>query len=151
MRVTKAPRSSLERIGNGDRFERVFREFGRLLPWLQLEPNLLDWGPAAELAEQDDEFVLTAELPGVAREDIEIDVGANVLTLRAKKEAKREEKDRRYMLCERSYGEFQRSFTLPRSVEPDAIRADLRDGVLTVHLPKVAEARGRKIEIAEIH
>lgn len=106
------------------------------------------WRPAVELTDRGDAFVLTAELPGVKRDDIEVDLEENVLTLRGSKEQEEEEKNERYFAWERSYGSFERSFTLPRSVIPEKIEAEFADGVLTVHLPKKKEARGRSIEVA---
>jgi HSP20 family protein len=109
------------------------------------------WVPAVNVEETKDELVLTAELPGMKQEDVEIELENNILTIRGSKEHTREEKDeeRRYHLWERRWGSFQRSFTLPRSVSPDRIGASFENGVLTVHMPKVAEARSRRIEIGE--
>jgi HSP20 family protein len=98
--------------------------------------------------ETKDHLVLTAELPGLRREDVEIEVENNVLTLRGRKEQSREEKEEpRYHVWERRYGAFQRSFSLPRTVSADNIAATFENGVLRVEMPKAAEAKGRKIEI----
>lgn len=107
------------------------------------------WAPPVNVSEGSDELVLTAELPGVRQEDVDIDLENNVLTIRGEKREERNEgEEGRYHLWERRYGSFQRSFTLPRTVKGDAIRATFRDGILTVHMPKAAEAKGRKISIA---
>lgn len=126
--------------------DRVNRLFGRPLPTLQLEEPM-EWMPIVNLVEADDEFVLTAELPGMKPEDVEVDVEENVLTLKGEKKAEREEKEGRWHLMERTHGAFERCFTLPRTVEPDRIRADFENGLLRVHLPKRKESKGRKIEI----
>jgi HSP20 family protein len=109
------------------------------------------WSPKVNITETSDELVLTAELPGLKEEDVHVEVENNVLSVSGEKSEERSEGDeeRKYHLWERSYGSFQRSFTLPRSVQADAITAGYDGGVLTVRLPKVAEAKGRKIEISK--
>lgn len=114
----------------------------------------LGWLPVVEIVEKDNELVLTAELPGMAKEDVEVVFEDDVLTIRGeKKDEKREKAEKegmRYHLWERSYGAFQRAFTLPRTIDAAHIVADFKDGILTVHMPKtaLAQAKGRKIEIA---
>jgi HSP20 family protein len=88
---------------------------------------------------------ITAELPGVREEDIDITIDDGVLTLRGEKKSVREDKEAGYR--ERSYGSFERRITLPANIDEDACAADFKDGVLTITLPKSEEkARGRKIE-----
>jgi HSP20 family protein len=121
----------------GDRF---FGEAGDGTTWL----------PAVNVEETRDEVLLTAELPGMRREDVNIELENNVLTLSGRKEETREEpsdEDRRYHVWERRWGSFQRSFTLPRTVDAEGISATFQEGVLSVRMPKVPEAKGRKIEI----
>lgn len=107
------------------------------------------WAPAVNVEESGDELLLTAELPGMNRNDIEIELENNVLTIRGEKREEREEgsEERRYHVWERRYGAFQRSFTLPRTVQADDITAEFADGVLHVRMPKSEEAKGRKIQI----
>jgi HSP20 family protein len=106
------------------------------------------WSPAVNLRETETEFVLSAELPGMTVDDIEVEVQDHVLTITGEKSTERtEEKKGRYHLEERSHGRFERSFTLPRKVDSDAIAADFRDGVLMVHLPKRERSSGRRVEI----
>ncbi len=102
------------------------------------------------MEEAADELLLTAELPGMREEDINVDIERNILTIRGEKREAREEVDdgHRYHVRERRHGSFQRAFTLPWSVEADEIRADFDGGVLTVRLPKAPEAKSRAIEIA---
>ena len=106
-----------------------------------------DWLPPVELVEEDDEFVLTAELPGMSKEDVEVSIDDNVLTLKGEKKTEREEERDRMHIREREYGRFERSFTLPRNVSTDEARADFHDGIVEIHLPKGEEAKSRKIEI----
>jgi len=107
------------------------------------------WMPAVNVSETKDELVLTAELPGLNEDAISIEMENGVLTISGEKTEERTEGDeeRRYHVWERKYGSFQRSFTLPRTVKADEIRAHYDKGILEVHLPKVAEAKGRKIAI----
>jgi len=140
------PRLPLLQRGRRDPFDEWFRALWRF-PWGAEEVQAADWGPAVELTEENGSYRLTAELPGIRPEDIEITIEDNVLTLKGKKEEETEEKDRHYHISERRYGEFQRSFLLPRSIATDEVRAEMKDGVLTVTLPKSQEAMGRRIEI----
>ncbi len=135
--------ASLADSGNvGDQFYRLLGE-----TWLGGVEGT-SWLPRVNIEETKESLLLTAELPGLRREDVEIEVENNVLTLRGRKDEVRNEKDeRRYHVWERKYGAFQRSFSLPRSVKSDAITASFENGVLHVEMPKVAEAKGRKIEI----
>jgi HSP20 family protein len=114
-------------------------------------PEPIGWFPPVEITEKDGELKLTAELPGLDRKDVTVELEGNVLTLRGEKreERKEEDKAKQYHLEERRYGAFYRSFTLPPAVDPDEITADFDKGVLTLHLPKTKEAkpRGREIPV----
>lgn len=107
----------------------------------------LEWAPAVDITEREDELVLTAELPGMTREDIDIELENNILTIRGEKKAEREEKGEERYVYERQFGSFSRSFTLPRTVDPERIRARFESGVLTITMPKLEKARGKRIEI----
>jgi HSP20 family protein len=106
-----------------------------------------DWLPAVELLEEDGEFVLTAELPGMSKDDVELSVDDNVLTLKGEKKTEREEAHGRVHIREREYGTFERSFTLPRNVDAGKIRADFHDGLVEIHMPKGELAKSKHIEI----
>ena len=108
------------------------------------------WIPAVNVEEAADELLLTAELPGMREEDVNVDIENNILTIRGEKREAREEGDEghRYHVWERRYGSFQRAFPLPSSIQADAIRAEFDRGVLTVRMPKSPEAKGRTIEIS---
>lgn len=106
------------------------------------------WTPAVNVEETKDALILTAELPGMSIDDVEIEVENNVLSIRGEKKEEREEKeDRRYHVWERCYGSFERQFTLPRTVKTDEITAHFKDGVLYVEMPKAPEAKSKKIAI----
>lgn len=106
------------------------------------------WTPAVNVEETKDALVLTAELPGMRIEDVEIEVENNVLSIRGEKKEEREEKeDRRYHVWERCYGSFERQFTLPRTVDTDKISAEFKDGILYIEMPKAPEAKSKRIAI----
>jgi HSP20 family protein len=106
------------------------------------------WSPAVNVEETNDELRLSAELPGMNIDDIQIELENNVLSLRGeKKEVREEREDRRYHLWERCYGSFERSFTLPRTVKAEEITAQFKDGILHVQMPKAPEAKSRQITI----
>jgi HSP20 family protein len=107
----------------------------------------MGWSPSVEVSETDHSIEVTAEIPGVSKDDVEVDLDNNVLTIRGEKREEKEEKDKEHYLLERYYGSFQRSFVLPAPVDEGKVSADFRDGVLKVHLEKSLQARGRKITI----
>jgi HSP20 family protein len=131
---------------------RIRRMFGDAF---ELEPITQPIGImfAAEILETKEELVLTAELPGLSKNDVDIAVDNGVLTIKGEKIEERKENDdeRKYHLWERVYGTFTRSFTLPPTVDAAKINAEFVNGVLKVHLPKTieAKAKGRKIEVVE--
>jgi len=103
--------------------------------------------PAVDIKESPKEYVVTAEVPGIAKGDIHIELADNLLTLKGERKFEREQKEESYHRVERSYGSFTRSFSLPAKVKSDAIEAVFKDGVLTVRIPKAEEMVPRKIEI----
>jgi len=113
--------------------------FGRELPSLRSA----DWpvAPAMDLVEKDKEYEITAELPGIDEKNVEIKLSNHTLTIKGEKKEEKEEKDKDYYLSERRYGSFQRSFQVPEGVDADKIDASFTKGVLTVKLPKTAEAQ----------
>jgi HSP20 family protein len=104
--------------------------------------------PAVDVSESDKAYEITAELPGLAEKDIEVKVANGGLTIKGEKQEEKEEKRRDYHLSERRYGAFQRAFRLPEGVDPEKIEASFRNGVLTVTLPKSAEAQKAEKKIA---
>ncbi|MGX8012361.1 Hsp20/alpha crystallin family protein [Mesorhizobium sp. ORM8.1] len=113
--------------------------FGRELP----ELRSVAWpvAPAMDLVEKVNGFEITAELPGIDEKNVEIKLVNRMLTIKGEKNEEKEEKEKDYYLSERRYGSFQRSFQLPEGVDPDKIDASFAKGVLTVKMPKTAEAQ----------
>jgi len=105
------------------------------------------WMPSVDIYETPDRVVLKAELPGLTREDIDINVRNHTLTLRGERKFEKEVREENYLRIERAYGSFQRSFTLPTTIQQDKIKAIFKDGVLEVSLPKAEEARPKQIKI----
>jgi HSP20 family protein len=107
-----------------------------------------EWMPPVDIYQNgNQELVLTVEVPGLSREDIDVRVEDNTLTIRGERRRNTEVKDEQYHRVERSYGSFTRSFALPNTVAGDKVSADYRDGGLTVKLPIREEAKPRKIQV----
>lgn len=105
------------------------------------------WLPAVDVAEQDDQYLVKVELPGVSKDEVKVAMEDNVLTIRGEKRQEKETKKSNFHSVERSYGSFQRSFTLPGTIKSDKIEASFRDGILIVSLPKAEEAKAKQIEV----
>jgi HSP20 family protein len=139
-------RSLLATPGELDRI--LDRSFGMpALTPLAGEP--LTWTPATDLVESNTEYTLTAELPGMDAKDVEVGVEGGILTVKGEKKSEKEEKrdGERWHIIERSYGSFERSFTLPSTVDAERIKAEFANGILTVRLPKRTESKGRRVAI----
>jgi HSP20 family protein len=111
------------------------------------EAKVSTWRPSVDVYETDDALVIKAELPGVSKDDVSIDVHQNTLTLRGERKHEAEVKDEHYHRVERSYGSFQRSFTLPATVDAEKAEASFKDGVLELRLPRLESAKPRQIAI----
>jgi HSP20 family protein len=112
------------------------------------EMNLGAWLPPADIAEDKDRIVLTAELPGFRRDQIEIQMEGGVLTLRGERRFEDESNGKNFHRVERSYGQFVRSFTLPDNVDREHIEASFSDGLLHISMPKREDAKPRQIKIS---
>jgi HSP20 family protein len=128
--------------------ESIDRRLGRLFEPAFATEETFGFLPPANLVEQDGEYLLTVELPGMKKEDVSVNVEEDYVVVKGEKQAEKEEKGSRWHVVERSWGSFERSFPLPRTVQSDKVKAEFEDGILSVHLPKRAEARGRRVEIS---
>jgi HSP20 family protein len=110
----------------------------------------MSWGnvPAVDVAEQEKEYLITAELPGIDEGDIELKLSGDTLMLKGEKTGEKEEKKKDYYLSERRYGSFQRTFRIPEGVDADKIQASFEKGVLTITLPKTTESLQKEKKIA---
>jgi HSP20 family protein len=128
--------------------ERMNRIWGNAFERGHEDVTSRGWSPPVDIYETEGrEVVLKAELPGLRREDINLTVENNTLTIRGERRRDDSVKEDRYHRIERAYGSFSRSFTLPNTVDPGKVRADYRDGVLTVMLPLRDEVRPRQIQV----
>ena len=130
-----------------DEVNRLFDNFFTGLP--ERRRGLLEgeWAPSVDIAETDNDVVVTAELPGVKQDDVDITITDDVLTLKGEKKEEKEVKEKNYHRIERSYGSFQRSVSLPAGVQADKAKATYKDGVLHITIPKSEEARPKQIKI----
>jgi HSP20 family protein len=111
------------------------------------ESSLTAWAPAVDIYETEHELVVKADLPDVDPKDLDIRVENNVLTIRGERKFEKEVNEENYLRVERAYGAFARSFTLANTVNSDAIKADYRNGVLTLSIPKREEAKPKQIKV----
>ncbi len=117
-----------------------------IAPVFNVEP--LAFAPAFDVKETKDGYLFRADVPGVLEKDIEVTRTGNRLTISGKREAEKEDRGDTFYTIERSYGSFTRSFTLPEGIDGDHVRAELKDGVLTLVLPKKPELQPKKINVS---
>lgn len=138
------PLQELESIQN--RFASLF---GRSLLPSTIEETLAmtAWAPLVDVAEDETEYVVKAELPEVKKEDVKVTVEDGALHIAGERKFEQEQNGRRYHRIERSYGSFDRVFVLPQAIRAEAIRAEFKDGVLEVHLPKSEADKPKTLEV----
>src|SRR5246500_2393875 len=112
------------------------------------EHNLTTWAPAVDIFESEHELVVKADLPDVKPEELDIRVENNILTIRGERKFEKKVDEKNYLRVERSYGSFSRSFSLANTVNSEAIKADYKDGVLTLTIPKREEAKPKQIKVS---
>jgi HSP20 family protein len=130
-----------------DRMNRFFGEGFFPSEKMVSEWNLADWKPAVDVYEEDNAIVIKAELPGIDKKDIEVELNDGVLTLKGERNYENEVKEDNYYRKERAYGKFHRAFTLPEGLDPEKVEAAFKDGVLKVTVPKPEEKQSRKISV----
>jgi HSP20 family protein len=131
---------------------RLMRDMLRWDPFREMAPalsvDLPGYSPAFEVKETKDAFVFKADVPGIKEQDIEVSVAGNRLTISGKREAEKEDKGDTFYTYERSYGSFTRTFTLPDQTDGEHVKAELKNGELTLVLPKSAAAVAKRIPVA---
>ena len=130
-----------------DRLNRVFARPASRTSGGKEQLTVADWVPTVDISETDSEYLIKAELPEVKKEDVKVTVEDGVLTLQGERRQEKEEKGKKYHRIERSYGSFVRSFSLPESVDDNGVRAEYKDGVLNLHLPKTEKVKPKAIEV----
>lgn len=123
--------------------------FGRqTVTWVEDEDiTVPEWSPLVDIVEEEKEYLIKVELPEVQKGDVRVTVEGGTLTISGERKAEKEQKGRRFHRIERYYGRFERSFAIPDDAEADNVKAEFKDGVLRVHLPKSEKARPKQIEV----
>jgi HSP20 family protein len=149
MTLTRLQRPELAWPGFG-RLSSLREELDRLFEWpLDITRSALgEWVPALDVREEKDSFVVQAELPGMKREDIEVSLHEGALHISGERKVETKHEDSEIHRTERFYGKFQRSVILPTAVAADKIKAQYKDGILTVTLPKTEESKPKKIDVS---
>jgi HSP20 family protein len=109
--------------------------------------TMAEWLPAVDISEDDKEYVITAELPEVHKEDVKVTVENGVLTITGERKFEKEEKNKKWHRVERSYGTFARTFTLPDDIDAAKVNAEFKNGMLNVRVAKSEAARPKQIEV----
>jgi HSP20 family protein len=123
-----------------DMFKALPALFGRVTPFAGYGNS--DWSPSVDISESGEEYLIRAALPAVKKEDVSVAVEDGMLTLSGERRQKEEQNDEKFHKVESFYGNFSRAFALPEGIDASAIRAESKDGVLTIHVPKIkAEAK----------
>jgi HSP20 family protein len=110
--------------------------------------DLATWAPPVDIYETENELVVKAELPDFQEKDIDVRIANNMLTIRGERKFEKDVKEENYLRIERACGSFMRSFSLPNTVSPENIRADYRNGVLTLHMAKREESKPKQIKVS---
>ena len=129
-----------------EQFSRFFDEPALRFPGN--ESSLTTWSPAVDIYETEQELVVRADMPDLAEKDIDVRVENNMLTIRGERKFEKNISEDNFLRMERSYGSFSRSFSLPNTVNTDQIKADYRNGVLTVTLPKREESKPKQVKVS---
>ncbi len=130
-----------------DMFDRYTRAVGWPRSGGQEVMTAGDWSPRVDIVENDNEFVIKAEIPEVKKEDVKVTVDNGVLTISGERKQEKEEKGKKFHRVERYYGSFTRSFTLPEAIDDTKIKAGFKDGMLNLEIPKTAKAKPKAIEV----
>ena len=136
-----------EMAGLRNSLHRVFDD--RSFPARERDQELFsgNWNPAVDVYETDEAYVVNAELPGMNKDDIAIDVKDRILTVKGERHCDNEVKDDRYYRRERAFGKFQRSFSLPEGVESEKITAEFKNGMLKVSIPRPEAKKPKQITV----
>jgi len=123
---------------------------GNFARWPRLSgdgDNKVEWTPSADISETDQEYVIRASLPAVKKEDVKVTVDSGMITIKGERKQQKDDKTEKYHRVESFYGAFERSFALPDYINADAIRCENKDGVLTVHIPKMEPQKAKAKQI----
>jgi HSP20 family protein len=107
----------------------------------------LEWSPSADISETEKEYLIRAELPGVRKEDVKVNLADGMITIEGERKQEKDEKGEKFHRVERFYGSFSRRFSLPDHIKAEAVRSEYRDGVLSVHIPKTDKEKAKQIPV----
>ncbi|MHC4844095.1 MAG: Hsp20/alpha crystallin family protein [Planctomycetota bacterium] len=143
--VTWSPWRQMTSLQN--RMNRIFND-----PFFRSERTddgltLENWNPVVDIYDNDDSVVIKADLPGLSKDDITIDLENQTLTVKGERSLENEVKEENYYRRERAFGKFHRAFTVPAEVNPDQIKANFKDGVLKIEIPKPEEQQPKQITV----
>ena len=138
---------SLVRYAESDSFPAGLRVFQDTMNRLFAEPNGRPWVPPVDIKETENELIVKADVPGLEMKDIDVKLENGTLTLRGERKFEATKDEGGWHRVERSYGTFERVFTLPDSVNPEGVKADYKNGTLTITLPKKELAKPRQIKV----
>jgi len=130
-----------------DRINRIFDESFSRTADVDDDISMSAWKPSVDIYETDEAIILKAELPGIKKEDVSVEIKDNVLTLRGERVEDKEIKEGSYFRKERCFGTFSRAFNLQHRVQPDKIKAKFKDGILVVEIPKPEEEKPKQITV----
>jgi HSP20 family protein len=126
---------------------RIFNKFpARIEPGRELL-TMADWQPRVDITETDTAYLIKGEIPGVNKEDIKVNIENGMITMSGERKQEKEEKNKKFHRIERSYGSFMRSFRVPDNVDESAIKAEVKDGMLNVTMPKSAQAKAKSTNV----
>ena len=130
-----------------DRINRIFDETASRSQDYDVEVSQCDWRPVVDIYDTEKSIVINAELPGVTKDTITLDVKENILILKGERKSEEEVNKENYFRMERCFGTFERAFTLPSTVDPAKITANFKDGILKIEIPKPEEKKPKQITI----
>ena len=129
-------------------FDRVFNDFFPATRGVSLQAEKTSWAPRVDLSETENAYQIVADLPGIPKDEINVNFHEGVLTISGKRNNETKEEGKNFLRIERTSGEFYRSFNIPNAIQSDKIEAHYNDGVLDVHVPKAEEVKPQKVNIS---
>jgi HSP20 family protein len=127
------------------------RIFGRFPARTEADREVLtmaDWSPTVDITETDSAYMIKGEIPSVNKEDVKVTIEDGMITMRGERKQEKEEKDKKFHRIERSYGSFLRSFRVPDDVDETAVKAEFKDGMINVTLPKSGKSKAKSINVS---